>query len=212
MTSLPGPSGLLNPVLWTLPVAFGLWLLTFAVPAGNFWVKLCLSASILAAAGLMLSRGERRFLFGFKRRHLWLGPVSALVLYGIFWLGNGLSTMLFPFASKEISSIYLNKTQLPSFVIGLLLLFVMGPAEEIYWHGFVQRRFSHRFGAVVGVLLTAMIYAVVHVVALNFMLFVAAGVCGLFWGVLYQREQSLIPVIISHSLWDLIIFVLFPLH
>jgi len=209
MTSSPVA---LRAVVWTLPLAFGLWFLTFAVSAGNFWVKLCFSASILAATALALSRGEWKTLFGFKRRHLWLGPVSALVLYGIFWLGNGLSSLLFPFASKEISSIYLNKAQLPSFIIGLLLLFVMGPAEEIYWHGFVQRTFSRRFGAVAGILLTTTIYAVVHVVAFNFMLFVAAGVCGLFWGLLYQREQSLIPVILSHSLWDLVIFVLFPLQ
>ena len=87
----------------------------------------------------------------------------------------------------------------------------MGPAEEIYWHGFIQRAFSHRYGATAGVLITSAIYAAVHVVAFNFMLCVAAAICGLFWGVLYQREQSLIPVIISHSLWDLIIFVLFPL-
>ncbi len=202
---------LLRSALWTLPVAFGLWFLTFAVPVGNFWIKLCISASILATTGLTLSRGEWKSLFRFKRRHLWLGPVSALVLYGIFWLGNEVSSVLFPFASKEISSIYFNKTQLPSIVIGLLLVFVMGPAEEIYWHGFIQRTFSHRYGAIAGVLLTTVIYAVVHVVALNFMLFVAAAVCGFFWGALYQREQSLIPVIISHSLWDVIIFVLFPL-
>ena len=208
MTSLPGPLG---PALWTLPIAFGLWFLTFAVPVGNFWIKLCLSASILAVTGVMLRRSEQDSLFCFRRRHLWLGPVSALVLYGIFWLGNEVSSILFPFASKEISSIYLNKAQLPPAVIGLLLVFVMGPAEEIYWHGFIQRTFSHRLGAAAGVLLTTTIYAVVHVVALNFMLFVAAGVCGLFWGVLYQREQSLVPVIISHSVWDLMIFVLFPL-
>ena len=86
----------------------------------------------------------------------------------------------------------------------------MGPAEEIYWHGFVQRTFSRRFGAVAGVLLTAIIYAAVHVVALNGMLVIAAAVCGLFWGWLYQREQSLVPVIFSHSLWDVLVFVLFP--
>ena len=202
---------LLRSVLWTLPVAFGLWLLTFAVPAGNFWIKLCISASILALTALTLSQGDRKELFGFKKRYLWVGPVSALVLYGIFWIGKEVSAVIFQFASKEISSIYFNKTQLPTFVIRLLLFFVMGPTEEVYWHGFVQRSFSCRFGPTAGVLLTSAVYAVVHVVALNTMLFIAAAVCGLFWGWLYQREQSLIPVIISHSLWDLVIFVLFPL-
>ena len=203
VTSLPS-------VLQTLPVAFGLWFVTFAVPAGNFWMKLCLSASVLALTGFTVGRDGWRPLFRFRTRDLWLGPLSAFVLYVIFWIGNKGSTIIFPFASKEISIIYLNKTQLPLYGIGLLLFFVMGPAEEIYWHGFVQRTFSRRFGAVAGVLLTAIIYAAVHVVALNGMLVIAAAVCGLFWGWLYQREQSLVPVIFSHSLWDVLVFVLLP--
>ncbi|MDP2960777.1 MAG: CPBP family intramembrane metalloprotease, partial [candidate division Zixibacteria bacterium] len=131
--------------------------------------------------------------------------------YGIFWLGNEVSTILFPFAHREISSIYYNKAQLNLTAIGLLLLFVIGPAEEIYWHGFVQRSFSHYFGGTLGILFTSAIYALVHVFAFNIMLLAAAAICGLFWGWFYQREQSLIPVILSHSLWDLSIFVLFPL-
>jgi membrane protease YdiL (CAAX protease family) len=51
----------------------------------------------------------------------------------------------------------------------------MGPAEEIYWHGFVQRRLTGRYGATVGVLATAVVYTLVHVVSLNFMLVAAAG-------------------------------------
>ena len=42
--------------------------------------------------------------------------------------------------------------------------------------------------------------------------FVAAAVCGLFWGLLYLREGSLVPVMISHALWDVMTFVLFPLN
>ena len=70
---------------------------------------------------------------------------------------------------------------------------------------------SERFGPTAGLFLTTAVYSLVHIVALNFMLLVAAAVCGLFWGWLYQREQSLIPVILSHSIWDVIIFVIFPL-
>lgn len=202
----------LRPVLWTLPVAFGLWFFTFALPIGNFWLKLSFSALLLASVGLKLSRNEASTIFSFKKRHLLVGPISALLLYGIFWLGKEVSTILFPFASNEISSIYHNKAQLNLTAIGLLLFFIMGPAEEIYWHGFVQRSVSQQFGPTSGILITSVVYALVHIFALNLMLFLAAGVCGLFWGWLYQREQSLIPVILSHSLWDLSIFVLFPLR
>ena len=198
-------------VLWTLPLAFALWFFTFGLPFGNFWFKLTLSASILALLGLKWSRNHCRTLFHFKMRHLWLGPLSAILLYGIFWLGKEFFTLLFPFASREISNVYFNKAQLNIKAIGLLLFFIMGPAEEIYWHGFVQRSLSGRFGSTTGLILTTVIYALAHIFALNFMLLVAAAVCGLFWGWLYQREQSLIPVILSHSIWDVIIFVIFPL-
>ena len=201
----------LRPVFWTLPLAFLLWCFTFSLPFGNFWLKLSFSASLLAVVGLRWSRYEGSTLFSFKIRHLWVGFISAFLLYGIFWLGKEVSTILLPFASREISHVYFNKAQLNVTAIGLLLFFVMGPAEEIYWHGFVQRSISKKWGATRAILFTSAIYALVHIVALNLMLFIAAALCGLFWGWLYQREQSLIPVILSHSLWDLSIFVLFPL-
>lgn len=33
----------------------------------------------------------------------------------------------------------------------------------------------------------------------------------IYWGWLYKKEKSLLPVIISHGIWDLTIFVIFPL-
>jgi uncharacterized protein len=201
----------LRTVYATIPAAFVLWFFIFALPVGNFWLKLTGSASILAAIGLISSRNELKALFVFKIRHLWVGVLSALILYGIFWVGKLAANLLFSFAPGQIESVYASKMQLDAVWIGFLLLLVMGPAEEIYWHGFVQRRLVGRYGAKAGVLATAVVYALVHVASLNFMLVAAAGVCGLYWGLLFQREKNLIPLIISHALWDFLIFVLFPM-
>jgi uncharacterized protein len=202
----------LRPVLWTIPLAFCLWGFSFGVPWGNFWLKITSSAFILTVAGLAGTRAGLAALFRFRNRDLWVGLSSALVLYGVFWLGKQCSTFLFPFAAGQIAGVYSTRSQLPPAVIGVLLVFVMGPAEEIYWHGFVQRALVGRLGPAAGVLLTAFIYAVVHIWSLNFMLFAAAGICGLFWGWLFQREQRLAPLILSHAIWDVAIFVLFPLN
>jgi membrane protease YdiL (CAAX protease family) len=201
----------LRPVFWSIPAAFVLWFFTFAMPSGNFWLKLTCSVVLLAATGLISSRRELKALFAFEKVHIAVGILSALVLYGIFAVGKEAASLLFPFAPGQIHSVYATKTQLDAVLIGLLLLFVIGPAEEIYWHGFVQRRLVERYGAKAGVLGTAIVYALVHVVSWNFMLVAAAGVCGLYWGLLFQREKNLIPLIISHALWDFLIFVLFPL-
>jgi uncharacterized protein len=201
----------LRSVYLSIAAAFVLWFFIFAYPIGNFWIKLIFSASFLAAVGLISSCREMKALFTFKSRHPWVGIGSALVLYGVFWVGKEAANFLFSFAPGQIASVYATRTQLDALLIGLLLMFLMGPAEEIYWHGFVQRRLVERYGATVGVLGTAVVYALVHAVSLNPMLILAAGVCGLFWGLLYQREQNLIPLMISHSLWDVLIFVLFPM-
>ncbi len=201
----------LRPLFLTVPIAFGLWFFIFAVPAGNFWYKLVFSASILAAIGLFCSRKVLPSLFACKARHLLVGIVSALLLYGVFWIGREVSVMLFPFASGQIEGVYTNKAQLGTATIGLLLFFVMGPAEEIYWHGFVQRVLTGEVGPFKGVLFTTLIYTLIHAVSLNLMLVMAAFVCGVFWGLLYLREKSLVPLIVSHSLWDVLIFVFFPL-
>jgi membrane protease YdiL (CAAX protease family) len=201
----------LRPVILTVAAAFALWFCTFALAFGNFWLKLTFSACLLAVIGLGYSRREMKTLFAFRMRHLWVGIGSALVLYGIFWVGREAANLLFSFAPGQIASVYQTKTQLDAALIGLLLLFLMGPAEEIYWRGFVQRRLAERYGAKAGFWWAAAAYTLIHITSWNFMLLVAAGVCGLYWGFLYQREQNLIPVIVSHSLWDVMIFVLFPM-
>ncbi len=207
----------LRLTLWTLPLAFALWFFAFGVPWGNFWFKLVPSAAGLALIALVINRGKFAELFRFELRHLWVGPLSAIILYVIFWGGKELAALLLPFLflgfdpSSQIQDVYANKAQLDSFYIALLLLFVMGPAEEIYWRGLVQRALGERYRVWMRIFLATGIYALLHVVASNFMLIVAAAICGFFWGWLYEREKSLVPVILSHSLWDLAIFVLLPL-
>ena len=44
------------------------------------------------------------------------------------------------------------------------------------------------------------------------MLVLAAGVCGLFWGFLYLRTGSLLINLVSHTAWDIAIFLLFPMN
>lgn len=42
------------------------------------------------------------------------------------------------------------------------------------------------------------------------MLILAAGLCGLFWGFLYVQNGSILLNIVSHTVWDVAIFLLFP--
>jgi uncharacterized protein len=187
------------------------WYLLFGAKLVNFWWGMAIAAGVLAIWSIIWARHKaRKRLFEFQLRYLLWGILSAIVLYGVFWLGNEISTRIFPFASGQIAAVYGNKSQLEPWKIGLLLMFWIGPAEEIFWRGMLQRILAKRFGDNIGWIMGALIYGAVHIWALNFMLFMAALICGLYWGWIYKRFGSLWPGIISHAVWDVLIFLIFP--
>ena len=192
-----------------LSLALAFWYLTFVLKPLNFWLSMSLAVTTLtgfafACGGVKIRRAE------WTRRNFLLGAAAAAILYGIFWAGNAVSAMLFSFAPPEITAIYGIRQEGSALPIALVLLFVTSPGEEIFWRGFIQSWAGRRFGPAAGWVLAAGLYAAVHIVAGNFMLIMAALVAGLFWGFLYWRSASLVPCIISHSLWTVAIFILWP--
>jgi membrane protease YdiL (CAAX protease family) len=191
-------------------LAAGLWFVTFYLPWSTFWIKISLSSAALAVLSLWLLR-NRKICFRLDGKALLIGLISAVALYLIFALGKVISTHLFPFAERQIGGIYGKGAGTPSWVIALLLFFVTGPSEEIYWRGFLQRQLMSRFGNWQGWILAALIYAGVHLWSFNFMLIGAAGVAGAFWGALYWRLGNLAPIMVSHALWSSVVFTVLPL-
>jgi len=138
------------------------------------------------------------------------GVVSGLLLYGFFYFGFQVIKSTSSLA-QGVSSVYGLRLSKPAYVIASLLCFPIAPGEEIYWRGLVQRRLTERIGPRVGVVMAAAAYALVHLPTLNPTLILTAFIGGLVWGELYQLTDSLIPGIISHALWDVLIFVILPL-
>lgn len=201
----------------TLGVTAVLWYLMFVVQPFNFWVMMTCSTAFLGAIALL---GGRNLI---KKRdmtlaNIVLGILSAIALYGVFWLGNEATRLfetlwpvLFSHRAAHLAAIYGNQGSVSPFAIGLLLLFPIGFGEEVYWRGYIQRRFGGRWGAKHAFLVTTLVYTAVHVPTGNVMLILAALTCGLFWGALYWKTGSIIPGLISHMVWDPLIFVVFPI-
>jgi len=139
-----------------------------------------------------------------------IGVLSALLLYGVFFVGNFFSRNIFTFAGSGIQDVYAFKMGVSKFRIALLMIFIIGPGEELFWRGFLQRNLQIKAGKYLGFALATGIYTVIHLGSGNIMLVLAAGMCGLFWGYLYLRYNSMVLNIISHTLWDVTVFLLFP--
>jgi CAAX protease family protein len=141
-----------------------------------------------------------------------MGILSALLLYGVFFVGNFFSRHIFTFAGSGIQDVYAFKMGVSKFRIAVLMIFIIGPGEELLWRGFLQRRLENSTGKYQGFFLSTGIYTLVHVGSGNVMLVLAAGVCGLFWGYLYLRHGSITLNVISHTLWDVSVFLWLPFN
>ena len=195
----------------SLILAPGLWYVVFVLTWGNFWIRISLAASLLAAVSLTVMGEGRRALLKPRLRHLALGLLSAALLYGVFWMGRAILLLIYPQARPALAAVYAPRGEISLWAVSLLLFFVTGPCEEIFWRGGVQRLLGREAGGVTALLCAALLYSLVHVWTLNLPLMLAALVAGLFWGFLFHSERSLVPGIVSHSVWSVLIFVLLPL-
>lgn len=203
----------MKEVTFSLGIAAVLWFVMFSpwtAPLVNFWYTMAFSAGALTAlSAIFCPQLFRQIQFSWKA--VAVGAGLAVVLWGIFWVGNRLSVRMFDFARPQVASIYGMKTGESPVILACLLFFLIGPAEEIFWRGYVQRTFSAKWNPAAGYLVTTFLYAAVHIWAFNFMLFMAALVVGGVWGLVYRfYPRNLLPLMVSHALWDVAIFVVFP--
>ncbi|TKC18467.1 CPBP family intramembrane metalloprotease [Robertmurraya kyonggiensis] len=142
---------------------------------------------------------------------LTLGVLSGVALFALFFIGSWLiQTLNLPFAN-EITKLYkrLSPTMLWHYIV---LLLVIIPGEEIFWRGFIQKRIQKGASTVTAVVVSSVLYTSAHFYSGSVMLPFAALVSGLFWGFLYAWKKSLPLVIVSHLVFDLFLFIIYPLN
>ncbi|MBX5463973.1 MAG: CPBP family intramembrane metalloprotease [Clostridia bacterium] len=186
-----------------------LWAVMFVWRPLNFWLLMSLTQGALIAISLAFAGNpfeHRRPTAG----DAVLGAGSAALLYALFALGNLLSRRLLPGAGLQIGAIYAIRHGTPVGLVALLLLLLIGPGEEIFWRGWVQRQLEARLGENRAMLLTVVLYTGIHLSTGNPMLILAALAAGLVWSLMYRLFHRLWPNLISHALWDMAAMALFP--
>ena len=201
-------------LLFTIVLAAVLWSVMFCpwtAPHVNFWLMMTASACTLSILSSIFNPGWWRTL-RFSSSNIILGVLIAVALWGVFWIGDKLSQLMFDFARPQVDTIYDMKDGFSPWLLTALMLFLIGPAEEIFWRGYVQKNLSVRWSANIGFVVTTLIYALVHAGSFNFMLIMAALVAGAAWGWLYRMfPERFTAIIISHALWDVAVFIWFPI-
>lgn len=209
-----------------LAIAALLWGLMFAPASplkGHFWLLMSLSGLLLSGLALTSSDVGRRLIALWRKapaRQALLSVGVAALLYGVFVLGDQVARQLFDFAAEGIDSIYRLREGFAPGLIALLLLFIIGPAEEIFWRGYLQEELGRRLARgevtlrtrLIAFVITTAAYTLIHLWSANVMLTLAALAAGTLWGLLYALKPDWFPaILISHALWDACAFVFFPI-
>jgi hypothetical protein len=191
-----------------LGLAFVLFGFTFRGPRHRFWPQMTRTGLLLGGLALATEPALRR-----TRIHpgdVAAGLASAGVLYAIFQIGDRLARLLMPQGGADIEAIYSLKKLRPRPELMARLGFIIGPAEEFFWRGFVQERLMRRYGRLKGTILGTAAYGGAHLVSGNLTLIGAASVAGAFWGGLFGLGLPLGALIVSHVVWDIVIFLIAP--
>ena len=200
------PGGVaLAVALTSAGLAFGA---TFRGPRERFWQRMTLTGLGLGSLALLTSAPSRRARI--RWWHVPLGLLSAVLLYVTFQLGDRFARRFVPSGDREIREIYALRTLRPKEEIAARLGTIVGPAEELFWHGLVQSALADRYGRWAAAVLTTMAYGSVHIASGNFTLTGAAGVAGAHWSALYAAGVPLGALIVSHVAWDIWIFLVQP--
>lgn len=204
----------MKKLLFTLALAFALWTAMFSpltAPHVDFWRMMTASAVALCVLSVAFDRGCLRRI-RWRVSDVALGAAIAAALWCVFWLGDKASAWMFDFARPQVDAIYGMKEGESPWLLAALMLLLIGPAEEIYWRGYVQRTLSERWGANAGFAAASLLYALAHAGSCNFMLTAAALTAGVVWGALYRFfPERFSAIILSHAFWDAAVFIWFPI-
>lgn len=186
-------------VLAALALAYGHFGATFRGDRKLFWNRMTATGLTLGALALAGGEGER---LRPRLRDIPLGIAIAAGLFAIFQIGDRKAREIMPRGAEEIREIYALRSQAPKEEIALRLAAVIGPAEELFWRGWILRR--------IGWLPASAAYAGAHLVTGNATLIGAAAVAGAYWSVLAALGIPMAALIVSHAVWDVWIFLARP--
>jgi membrane protease YdiL (CAAX protease family) len=195
-------------VVAALGVAAALFAATFRGPRPVFWKRMTFTGAVLGSVALGRQPALRRLRP--RVRHLWQGAAVAAGLYGIFRVGDGMARRIMPDGAGDIDAIYGLRQDQDALVIAARLATVIGPAEELFWRGFVLERLARGRGRWSGAALAAGAYGAVHLASGNPTLVGAAAVAGAYWSALAAAGVEMESLIVSHVLWDIVIFLVAP--
>jgi membrane protease YdiL (CAAX protease family) len=196
---------------WVLPAALlataAVYPLAFRLRAVPFWPAM---AALAAVSWWAAWHPYLRVRLRPTRPLVAMGAATGLALYALTCAGAVIirGTPLWPGVQEVVA---LARGGAPAAVAALLAAAGTAPAEEVLWRGAVFARATRRLGGGwAPVAATTVLYAAVVGLSGYPVLALAALACGAVWARQRQVTGSLVPGVVSHALWVLLVLLYVP--
>jgi membrane protease YdiL (CAAX protease family) len=187
------------------------WLVASAsAGALGIWVAVGGASVALGIAVFVLDRAAALRLLRPSARLVLVGAAAGGAMAAATHLLYTVFARVLPFIRTDMASLYAAFREPPRVVAALALLPVI-LGEELVWRGVVQTALVRRLGSWPGVSVAALAYALAHAPLGSPVLVVVALSCGMAWGALRAASASLVPSLLAHLVWDMLVLLWLPL-
>jgi CAAX protease family protein len=182
----------------------------FTIPKGYFVLGSIISTYLMVTIAYLLTGFKG--MFRPRSIYLFLAVVGAIFLYFVFLGGNlAIKTLNIPGLSALGEQSIYGLFQGVSLPLLILVLILDAVGFESYFRGNLLSAFSEKIG-IYSVPLVAGMDAATHFATLNPLFPATTFVADLVWGAYFYKTRDLSTTILFHFLWDILIFVIFPIQ
>lgn len=178
----------------------------------NVWLSTGLAALFTLGACLYVYGAELKRFAVPHGREIYLGLACGLLMAGLTHLIYPLGQAILPDLSNWVEPLYGNLRQPPGPYLALPVLLLVVVAEECVWRGLLIDLLQRRYASLQVVLLGTAFYAIPHLFSGSWLLLGVVLICGVVWSSLRLLTGSLVVPLLTHLVWDLLVFIMFPLE
>lgn len=193
-------------VLLIVFLFFG-WYFAFQVNMFDFWIRMTLTTFVGAVFAIMLG-GKANIIP--SKIEIPIIIIVSIISYILFLILDLISSFI-PLFDSHINSVY-NLSYEQSTLKIIIALILIAFFEEIIWRGFVTEYLLQTLDIVPAIIISSILYSIVHIFTGNIALLVGAFFLGLVLGLIYTITGKVSTTAFIHAIWGVLVFIILPFN